>query len=136
MRSGCVSGARSAGRVRARTIGRYSPPIFPGRRLRRSTKTKRWKVGKLECLVLFLLSNIPTVQLSAQGVLSQFSYDNLRFSGIQVDLGVLGATELTGATVGGIRVDYGRIAPKVRLLLGVNPRDRKSTRLNSSHCPI
>jgi len=91
-------------------------------------------------LVLFLLSNIPTVQLSAQGVLSQFSYDNLRLSGIQVDLGVLGATELTGATVGGIRVDYGRIAPKVRLLLGVSyfhsqfdnqARDRFARRLDS-----
>jgi hypothetical protein len=33
---------------------------------------------------------------------------------------VLGASELTGATVGGIRVDYGRIAPRVRLLLGLS----------------
>jgi hypothetical protein len=53
-------------------------------------------------------------------VLNQFSYDNLRFSGIQLDVGVLGASELTGATVGGLRVDYGRIAPRVRLLLGVS----------------
>jgi hypothetical protein len=86
------------------------------------------------------LSNIPTVQLSAQGVLNQFSYDNLRFSGLQFDLGVLGATELRGATVGGIRVDYGRIAPRVRLLLGVSyfhsqfdnsARDRFARRLDS-----
>jgi hypothetical protein len=75
----------------------------------------------LECLALVLvLSNIPTVQLSAQGVLNQFSYDELRLSGIQLDVGVLGASELTGATVGGIRIDYGRIAPKVRLLLGLS----------------
>jgi hypothetical protein len=74
----------------------------------------------LECVIVLLLSNIPTVQLSAQGVLNQFSYDNLRFSGLQFDLGVLGASELTGTTVGGIRLDYGRIAPKVRLLLGVS----------------
>jgi len=71
-------------------------------------------------LVLFLLSNIPTVQLSAQGVLNQFSYDNLRFSGLQVDAGLLGASDLRGATVAGLRVDYGRIAPRVRLLLGLS----------------
>jgi hypothetical protein len=67
-----------------------------------------------------LLAVSPSARLPAQGVLNQFSYDNLRFSGIQLDVGVLGATELTGATVGGLRVDYGRIAPRVRLLLGLS----------------
>ena len=100
---------------------------------------ERWKVGKLEC-ALVLLSLIPTFQLSAQGVLNQFSYENLRFSGIQLDVGLLGASDLTGATVGGLRVDYGRIAPKVRLLLGLSyfqsqfdqqARDRLERRLDS-----
>jgi hypothetical protein len=58
--------------------------------------------------------------LTAQGVLNQFSYDNLRLSGIQVDVGVLGASELKGALVGGVRLDYGNIAPRVRVLLGVS----------------
>ena len=71
-------------------------------------------------LALLLLAAGPSGRLAAQGVLNQFSYDNLRPSGIQADVGVLGASELTGATVGGIRVDYGRIAPKVRLLLGIS----------------
>ena len=71
-------------------------------------------------MLLLLVSIIPRFQLSAQGVLNQFSYENLRFSGIQLDLGPLGASDLTGATVGGLRVDYGRIAPKVRLLLGLS----------------
>ena len=70
--------------------------------------------------ILGLLTTQPLNRLTAQGVLNQFSYDNLRLSAIQLDLGVLGASELTGATVGGIRVDYGRIAPRVRLLLGVS----------------
>ena len=105
-----------------------------------STRLEGWKVGRWKWVVVLLLSIIPTFQLSGQGVLSQFSYDNLRFSGIQFDLGVLGATELTGATVGGIRVDYGRIAPRVRLLLGVSyfhsqfdnqARDRFERRLDS-----
>ena len=71
-------------------------------------------------VAVVLLSVSPTVRLSGQGVLNQFSYDNLRLSGIQIDAGLLGASDLTGATVGGLRVDYGRIAPKVRLLLGLS----------------
>ena len=87
-----------------------------------------------------LLSVSPTVRLSGQGVLNQFSYENLRFSGIQVDAGLLGASDLIGTTVGGVRVDYGRIAPKVRLLLGLSyfrsefdqqARDRFVQRLQS-----
>jgi hypothetical protein len=69
---------------------------------------------------LILLAAAPSGRLAAQGVLNQFSYDNLRLSGIQLDVGPLGASDLTGATVGGLRVDYGRIAPKVRLLLGLS----------------
>ena len=98
-----------------------------------------WAVRTAVIVAVFLTAQPPN-RLTAQGVLSQFSYDNLRFSGIQFDLGVLGATELRGATVGGIRVDYGRIAPKVRLLLGVSyfhsqfdnqARDRFERRLDS-----
>src|SRR3989441_894752 len=81
---------------------------------------ERWKVGMMECVTILFLTIIPSFQLSAQGVLNQFSYDNLRFSGIQLDVGPLGASDLVGATVGGLRVDYGRIAPKVRLLLGLS----------------
>ena len=67
-----------------------------------------------------LLAVGPSGRLVAQGVLNQFSYDELRLSGIQLDVGILGASELKGATVGGLRVDYGRIAPRVRLLLGLS----------------
>ena len=74
----------------------------------------------MECLFVLLLSAIPSFHLSAQGVLNQFSYDNLRLSGIQLDAGLLGASDLIGTTVGGLRIDYGRIAPKVRLLLGLS----------------
>ncbi len=78
-----------------------------------------WAVRKVAVLVI-LLSGHPAIRLCAQGVLNQFSYDNLRLSGIQLDAGLLGASDLTGATVGGLRIDYGRIAPKVRLLLGLS----------------
>jgi len=58
--------------------------------------------------------------LAAQGVLSQFTYDNLRLSGLQVDVGSLAARDLRGALVGGVRLDAGYLAPHVRLLLGVS----------------
>lgn len=58
--------------------------------------------------------------LAAQAVLNQFSYDNLRPSALQVDVGLLSASQVTGTAVGGLRLDYGFIAPKVRVLLGVS----------------
>lgn len=71
-------------------------------------------------LAAVLLTVGPSARLSAQGVLNDFSYDNLRLSGIQLDVGVLGASQLKGTTVGGVRLDYGRIAPKVRVVLGLS----------------
>ncbi|HTI04959.1 MAG TPA: hypothetical protein VL549_06560 [Gemmatimonadales bacterium] len=78
------------------------------------------RTGRVALIVALSLPVCPSARLSAQGVLNQFSYDNLRLSGLQVDAGILGASELTGTTVGGVRVDYGRIAPRVRLLLGLS----------------
>lgn len=74
---------------------------------------------RVAILLILLTAHLP-IGLPAQGVLNQFSYDNLRLSGIQADVGVLGASDMKGATVGGIRFDYGRIAPRVRLLLGMS----------------
>jgi len=56
-------------------------------------------------LIVLFLSVSPSVWLSAQGLLSQFSYDNLKPSALQLDVGPL---------------DYGLIAPHVRVLLGVS----------------
>lgn len=58
--------------------------------------------------------------LAAQRVLQEFSYDNLRPSGLQADLGALGASRLQGTMVGGVRLDYGLVAPRVRVLLGLS----------------
>ena len=76
--------------------------------------------GLVAVLAVVLLAVGPSARLPAQGVLSQFSYENVRLSGLQLDVGVLGSSELTGAVVGGVRLDYGRIAPRVRLLLGLS----------------
>ena len=75
---------------------------------------------KAAIVIVFLTTVRPPDRLSAQGVLNQFSYDSLKLWGIQADLGVLGASRLRGTVVGGIRLDYGRIAPRIRVLLGVS----------------
>ena len=67
-----------------------------------------------------LLSGSSTVRLSAQGVLEQFSYDNLKPSALQLDVGLLGGSNIRGTLAGGMRLDYGLIAPHVRVLLGLS----------------
>ena len=67
-----------------------------------------------------LLSVSPTVRLSAQGVFNKFSYENLKPSALQIDLGPLGGNNVRGTLTGGMRLDYGLIAPRVRVLLGVS----------------
>lgn len=69
-------------------------------------------------LVLALLL-CPQVS-KAQSFLEQFSYEGLRFSGIGVEFGGVASGRLTRETTGALRIDYGRIAPKVRVLLGVS----------------
>ncbi len=78
-----------------------------------------WAVSKAVPAAL-LLSAYPAERLPAQGVLNQFSYENLQPSAIQFDVGPLGGNNIRGALTGGVRLDYGRIAPHVRVLLGLS----------------
>jgi len=71
-------------------------------------------------LAAVLLAVYPSSRLNSQSVLDQFSYDQLRPSGLQIDFGALGSSDLRGAIVGGVRMDYGQIAPRVRVLLGLS----------------
>jgi hypothetical protein len=66
------------------------------------------------------LTVYPATRLTAQGVTREFSYDELRPTGLQFDVGVIGASRLRSAPVGGLRLEYGRIAPRVRVLLGLS----------------
>jgi hypothetical protein len=83
-------------------------------------QSHRRTVGRRVVVALIVLSVGPTVRLSAQGVLEQFSYDNLKPSALQLDIGPLGGNNIRGALVGGLRLDYGLIAPHVRVLLGLS----------------
>src|SRR3989475_9974003 len=121
--SGSVSGARWAGRAQVRTTARLSPPTFRGPMLSASTRAAGRSDGRTVGLWLplaVLLSVSPTVRLSAQGLFSQFSYDNLKPSALQVDLGPVGGNNIRGTLTGGLRLDYGFIAPHVRVLLGLS----------------
>lgn len=56
----------------------------------------------------------------SQTILEQFSYDNLKPSAIQFDLGPLGGNNIRGTLVGGARLDYGLVAPRLRVLFGLS----------------
>ena len=69
--------------------------------------------------MLLLAAAIPAAG-SAQGVLSQFTYDELRLSAVQFDVGSITTHDLRGALVWGLRLDVGYLAPHVRVLVGVS----------------
>jgi hypothetical protein len=71
-------------------------------------------------VAVVFLAAVPPDRLTAQEVLRQFSYDNLGPTALQADLGSLAASRLRGAVTGGVRLDYGLIAPRVRVLLGLS----------------
>jgi len=58
--------------------------------------------------------------VTAQSFLEQFSYEGLGFSGIGFDIGPVGSNRLTTEMSVGVRVDYGMIAPRVRVMFGAN----------------
>jgi len=58
--------------------------------------------------------------MAAQSFLEQFSYEGLRFSGIGLEVGGTVSDRLTPEVTGALRVDYGLLAPRVRVLLGLS----------------
>jgi len=73
--------------------------------------------GATRLLVLLLLVPVP---LRAQGFLDQFSYEGLHFSGIGAAIGGVVSDRLEPDFAGGVSVDYGNIAPKIRVLFGLS----------------
>jgi hypothetical protein len=67
-----------------------------------------------------LLAGAAPARLAAQTLLEQFSAEHLRPSALQADLGPLGGDNIRGTIAGGVRLDYGLVAPRVRVLLGVS----------------
>ena len=83
-----------------------------------------WRSGRRAvggvALAAALLTAAPPDRLTAQTLLEQFSYDNLTPSALQLDVGPLGGSNIRGTLTGGLRLDYGLIAPRVRVLLGLS----------------
>jgi hypothetical protein len=69
--------------------------------------------------LVLVLTLCPQVSVG-QGFLEQFSYEGLRFSGVGFEVGGVVSNRLTRELTGGVRIDYGRIAPNVRVLIGVS----------------
>jgi hypothetical protein len=59
-----------------------------------------------------------TSPVVAQSFWEQFSYDGLRFAGIGVEFGGVLSNSITSEPIGGLRVDFGAIAPRVRVVVG------------------
>lgn len=59
-----------------------------------------------------------TSRAGAQQALERFSYDGIRFTGVQAEVGVVTSDRLKGAVSYGLRVDLGQFAPRVRLQVG------------------
>jgi|SRR5690242_15124962 len=76
--------------------------------------------GRRLLTALLVLAAGRPAGLAAQGLLEQFSYDNLAPSALQVDVGPLAGSNVRGTLTGGLRLDYGRIAPHVRVVLGLS----------------
>ena len=58
--------------------------------------------------------------LGAQGFLDEFSYEGLGLAGIGLDVGPVASDRVTTEVSIGVLVDYGMIAPRVRVLFGIN----------------
>lgn len=56
----------------------------------------------------------------AQRIFQQFSHENLKPSALQADIGTLAGSNIRGTMTGSVRLDYGFVAPHVRVLLGVS----------------
>src|SRR3989442_6585613 len=117
---GSVSGARWAGPARVRTTARSSPPTFRGPMSSAFTEAVRRSGGRAVRLVAILLTVGRPDRLSAQGFLSRFSYDNLKPSALQLDLGPVGGNNIRGTLTGGVRLAYWLIAPRICLPFGLS----------------
>jgi hypothetical protein len=58
--------------------------------------------------------------LAAQGFFDEFSYDGLGFAGIGLVVGPIASDRVTTEVSGGLQIDFGMFAPKVRVMFGLN----------------
>ena len=66
-----------------------------------------------------LLALLPAA-LPAQGFFEQFSYEGLRLAGLGVEMGGVVSDRLTAEPTLALRVDYGVLAPRLRVMFGAS----------------
>ena len=93
--------------------------VTGGTRSRRQRRQRVDLVRVVSGLTLLIMLVAPQ-RAAAQGLLDQFSYEGLRLSGVGVELGIITSDRLTSTATPALRVDYGMVAPHVRVLLGVS----------------
>lgn len=72
---------------------------------------------KIGIRIALIIAAVPQLA-GAQGILDEFSYEGLKLSGVGFELGTTMSNRLTNEVIGAVRVDYGFIAPRLRVLLG------------------
>lgn len=103
----------------AKTDAQTPGPPTTAPQLRFTPKHPILMATKQAFLTAALLLLVPP-PLAAQSFLEQFSYEGLGFSGIGFELGPVASDRVTTELSGGVRVDYGMIAPRVRVVFGAN----------------
>ncbi len=83
-------------------------------------KTQTYTFMSVKALTIAAILLLTPGSVTAQSFLEQFSYEGLGFSGIGFDIGAVGSNRLTTEVSGGVWVDYGMIAPRVRVMFGAN----------------
>ena len=83
-------------------------------------KTQTYTFMSVKALTIAAILLLTPGSVTAQSFLEQFSYEGLGFSGIGFDIGPVGSNRLTTEVSGGVRLDYGMIAPRVRVMFGAN----------------
>jgi len=79
-----------------------------------------WRAVSLVSVVIVAIGAGPSREARGQSFLESFSYDGLGLSGIGLEVGPVWSDRLTTEFSGGFRVDYGLIAPQIRLLFGAS----------------
>lgn len=73
-----------------------------------------------KCFVLAVAVLLVPGPVVAQSFFDEFSYDGLGFAGIGIAVGPTASDRVTTEVSGGLQIDFGMFAPKVRVMFGLN----------------
>ncbi len=86
---------------------------------RQGARRRCHPLAALAAWILLLLAALPD-SATGQGFLEQFSYEGIRLSGLGLEMGAVVSDRLTREPSPALRIDYGQVAPRVRVLVGAS----------------